>query len=86
MNRTTHKEIKMSVTVAVQEQRLAQLLTYINRGEEIVLTQEGKPIAHVIPIKGQRAERIPGSAIGEIIIMPDFDDPLPDDVLALFEQ
>jgi antitoxin (DNA-binding transcriptional repressor) of toxin-antitoxin stability system len=76
----------MSVTVAIQEQRLNQLLAYIDRGEEIVLTQEGKPIAHVIPIKTTRPKRKPGSAIGEVVIKPDFDDPLPDDYLALFEQ
>jgi len=76
----------MSVTVAVQEQQLTHLLAYIKRGEEIVLTQEGKPIAHVIPVKTMRSERKPGSAIGEIVIKPDFDDPLPDEFLALFEQ
>ena len=51
-------------------------------GEEIVITRDGKPVAHVVAagrINGAaKPDRVPGSAKGVIRIAPDFDEPLDD--------
>ena len=52
------------------------------RGLELVVEGEW---AVVRPKQKVRPPRKPGSAVGLITVHPDFYDPLPDDVLALFE-
>ena len=62
-----------------------QLSTLIERallGEEIVITQAGRPVAKLVPILPQARTRQPGSAKGVVVVPPDFDAPLPAAVLA----
>ncbi|MBG1270438.1 DUF2281 domain-containing protein [Nostoc sp. WHI] len=42
-------------------------------------------MARLVPVNQNLPKRIPGSAKGLITISPDFDAPLPDDILASFE-
>lgn len=63
----------------VQQARkhLSKLIERASNGEEIVITQAGKPIARLLPIfEKHGAPRIPGIDKGRIIIKPDFDVPL----------
>ncbi len=50
----------------------------VERGEEIVLTSGGKPVARLIAVDGVGGERIPGSAKGLFTVPGDFDAPLDD--------
>lgn len=75
----------MSVTVEEAASTLADLLDRVSRGEEITIIKEGQAIARLLPASQPLPPRVPGTAEGTIVIAPDFDDPLPDDILAAFE-
>lgn len=51
-------------------------------GEEIVIAKAGRPVAKLVPITPNARDRRPGSAKGTFVVPPDFDAPLPDDMLA----
>ena len=76
----------MSQTVSVKEAQdnFNKLLDDVAAGEKITVVKSGKPVARIVPVKV--GTRKPGSAKGKIVIMPDFDDPLPDEILSSFEN
>ena len=69
----------MSITASVPEtpEQLTALLAHIQSGEEILLTKSGVAIARIIPT----SQRISGQDKGKIIVAPDFNEPLPQDIL-----
>ncbi|MDW8316393.1 MAG: type II toxin-antitoxin system Phd/YefM family antitoxin [Anaerolineae bacterium] len=77
----------MTVTVSVYEAKalFSELLDRVVAGEEVLIADAGKPVARLMPFVEQPTQRTPGTAIGKITIAPDFDDPLPDEILDLFE-
>ena len=58
--------------------RLKDLVERANRGEEIILTEEGTPVARLTPLARRVAARRFGSAKGLIHMREDFDAPLDD--------
>lgn len=74
------------VNVHDAKTHFSKLLARVERGEEIVIGRAGTPVARLVPIAGGRAPRVPGSARGQIVLAADFDAPLPEEVLAEFEQ
>jgi prevent-host-death family protein len=57
-------------------------------GKEVVIAKAGKPIAKLVSISASTTEkplRQLGLLAGQMTVSDDFDDPLPDDVLAAFE-
>jgi prevent-host-death family protein len=57
----------------------SKLLDLVLSGEEVVIAKAGKPIARLLPFIPQDfSPRIPGIDKGKVIIMPDFDAPLPE--------
>lgn len=74
----------MSITVTIEEAqtRLKELLAELSPTEdEVIIAEDGNPIARLLPINPVRKKRVPGGAAGEIWVAPDFDDPLPDDII-----
>lgn len=63
---------------------LSSLLRKVAKGEEIVIANSGKPVAKIIPFEKPLANRIAGIDRGKGWVSPDFDDPLPDDLLEEF--
>jgi prevent-host-death family protein len=63
----------------------SRLIERVVMGEEVVIAKAGRPVAKLVPIAPQTSDREPGSARGDVFVGPDFDAPLPDDVLAEFE-
>lgn len=61
---------------------LSRLVAQAIAGEEVIIARAGTPVVRLTPL---RRERVPGSARGTVRIAPDFDEPLPDDLLAAFE-
>lgn len=61
---------------------LSKLVERVLLGEEIVIAKEGRPVAKLVPIPPEPRDRRPGSAKGMLVVSPDFDTPLPDDVIA----
>ncbi len=64
---------------------LSNLVDRASEGEEIVIAKAGKPLAKLVPFRKARPVRQPGGWEGQVWISDDFDDPLPEDLLAAFE-
>jgi prevent-host-death family protein len=64
---------------------LSQLLRRVAAGEEITITRGGKPVARLVPVSAS-SPRVLGEDQGRYVVPHDFDDPLPDDLLAGFES
>jgi len=76
-------------TVNVHEAKthLSRLLARVARGEEVVIAKAGKPIARLVPVdRPARMADLLGLDEGEIWVAPDFDAPLPEEILASFER
>ncbi len=63
--------------------QLSRLVEEAANGAEIVIAKAGTPMARLVPIEA--VARQPGRLKGQVWIAEDFDEPLPDDVLAAFE-
>ena len=61
---------------------LSRLVAQALAGEEVIIARAGTPAVRLTPV---RQERVPGSARGMVQIAPNFDDPLPEEVLSAFE-
>ena len=64
---------------------LSQLVDRAASGEEIIIGKNGKPMAKLVPLPRPGTRRKPGGWKGKVVIRKDFDEPLPDDILNLFE-
>lgn len=54
-------------------------------GEEIIIARAGKAAARLVPMQPAKIKRIFGRLKGKIKIAEDFDAPLSEDMIALFE-
>jgi prevent-host-death family protein len=75
----------MEVNVHEAKTHLSSLLRRVEGGEEIVISRAGVAVAKLIPVVVQQGRRPLGFLQGQIWMADDFDAPLPDDLLALFE-
>lgn len=73
------------VNIHEAKTHLSRLVEDAARGDEIVIAKAGKPVARLVAADSARLPRRPGALKGEIHIGDDFDAPLPEEILALFE-
>lgn len=73
-------------TINIHEAKthLSRLVEEVAGGAEIVIAKNGVPRAKLVPLEKPRALKF-GVLKGKIRVPDDFDAPLPDDVLVLFE-
>ena len=64
--------------------QLASLLERVADGEEIVLARSGRPVARLVRVTQE--PRKPGRLKGRIRIAPDFEEPIPEEILATFKE
>lgn len=64
---------------------LSRLVDRASKGEEIILSKAGKPLAKLVPYEPSSGPRQPGGWEGRIRISEDFDAPLPPEIQAAFE-
>lgn len=64
--------------------QLSQLVERAAAGEEIVIAKAGRPMALLVPLKRRLTPRVPGALKGKITIAPDFEAPLPDEIVRAF--
>lgn len=78
----------MAIVVNIHQAKthLSRLLQRVREGEEVIIARAGEPIARLVAVEPERKPRMPGSARGLVRIHPDFDAPLPEEVLRSFEQ
>lgn len=74
-------------TVSIYEAKthLSHLVDRALRGDQIVITRHGRPVARLVPAAQPRKPRRLGALRGKIRVAADFDAPLPNDLLVLFE-
>jgi prevent-host-death family protein len=69
----------LTFDIGQAKQRLPELIEQTISGDEVVITQAGKPVVKLVAInKPIRKQRLFGSAKGFIKISADFDEPLED--------
>lgn len=66
---------------------LSRYLRLVEAGETIIIKRADKPIAEFKPMRRPELEPRPsGLCAGEFVVPDDFNAPLPDEVLATFEN
>jgi len=65
--------------------QFSRLLRRVAAGEEITIANRGVPVACLVPVPRQKSRRVLGILRGEFTVPDDFDAPLPDELLDLFE-
>ena len=65
--------------------RLSRLIEAAEAGEEVVIARAGRPVVRLVALARAGQPRKLGALAGKISIPDDFDAPMPDEWLALFE-
>lgn len=73
------------VNVHEAKTRFSRLLRRVAAGEEITIANRGVPVARLVPVAAEETVRKLGTLRDQIVIPDDFDAPLPDEVLRVFE-
>ena len=79
------KALMESVNIYEAKTRLSQLVDKAASGEDVVLMRNGKPLVRITRLAEPRRKIQFGLLKGRVTIGPDFDAPLPDELLAQFE-
>ena len=76
-----------TVNVHDAKTHFSRLLDQVAAGEEIIIAKAGKPVAKLVPLTSRpdRPKRRLGALAGVAVVPPDFDAPLPEDVIDAFE-
>jgi prevent-host-death family protein len=77
--------MKKAVNTHEAKTQLSKLLRRVAAGEEITIANRGVPVARLVPVRTHKAKRQLGAYGDTIKIADDFDGPLPDDLLDLFD-
>lgn len=75
----------MEINIYAAKTQLSRLIDRVNEGEDVVITRHGRPVARLVPGPAERPRRKLGTLKGKVRMSEDFDAPLPDDLLDLFE-
>ncbi len=62
--------------------QLSRIIERVERGEEIIISRAGSPVAKVIPITGQVKRSGRGSLRGNLVLAPDWDSEAVNDAIA----
>lgn len=82
----TYNIVMKKVSVAEAKAGLSALLDRVERGETVTITRRNEPIAELRPLARRKKRLRPwGLYKGQFTVPDDFNDPLPDDLLDLFE-
>jgi prevent-host-death family protein len=75
-------------TVNIHEAKtnLSRLIKRVEGGDEIIIARGGRPVARLLPYESKSRRRTLGADRQTVHIDEHFDAPLPDDILADFEE
>lgn len=79
-------QVRETVSLYVAKTTLSALVERAADGEEFVIAKSGKPKALLVPLDDTRALRRSGRGRGKWRLGPDFDAPLPAEMLDAFEK
>jgi prevent-host-death family protein len=74
-----------SVTIDEAKTQLWTLIEQVERGEEVIVTRDGKPVARLVRYVHERPKRGFGSMRGKAWLDESFWEPLPEEELKLWE-
>jgi prevent-host-death family protein len=74
----------VSVNISDAVTQLSELIHQAIQGEDVVIAEAGMPIVRLVPIAPESLSRVPGQDKGKVFVADDFDDPLPENILAGF--
>ncbi len=72
----------VKVNIYQAKTNLSRLIGEVQEGKEVIIARAGRPVAKLVPFQTPRKL---GMLKGKLSIPDDFDEPLPEDVLAAFE-
>jgi len=78
--------VAKTVNVFEAKTNLSKLIARVEKGEDVIIARAGKPVARLTQLKPEKKPIVFGLMKGQIWVADDFDDPLPDEVLAEFED
>lgn len=73
------------VNIHEAETHLSRLVDEVSEGEEIVLARAGEPVARLVPVRRASRLRTLGLLAGRLTVPLDFDAPLSEEVVGMFE-
>ncbi len=73
------------VNIYEAKTKLSKLVELASTGTDVVIARAGKPVARLTTLKDEKRPIVYGLLQGKGWIADDFNDPLPDDILAGFE-
>lgn len=68
-----------TVSLHDMQSQLSEILSLVSEGNTVIISDNEKPFAKIIPIVKQKRKRIAGLNKGKIRVREDFDAPLPDE-------
>ena len=75
-----------TVNIHQAKTNLSRLLSRVELGEEIVISNRGLPVAKLVPFRTSLDRRSSlGQDRGKFVLPDDFNAPLPEDILVAFE-
>jgi prevent-host-death family protein len=74
-----------SINVHEAKTHFSKLLARVEKGQEVLISRAGKPVARLVPHLVAPAAPVFGADRGKVVVPDDFDAPLPDGVLDAFE-
>jgi len=77
--------VRETVSLYEAKTNLSSLVERAAEGEEFVIAKSGKPKALLVPLGDARPLRRSGRGKGKWVVRADFDAPLPDEVLEVFQ-
>lgn len=75
-----------TVNIYDAKTRLSQLVDKAAAGEDVVVSRNGKPLVRITRLEEPKRKIKYGVLKGKVKIAPDFDAPLPEEVLSTFEK
>lgn len=75
-----------TVNIFEAKTQLSKLIQMAENGEDVVIARAGKPVVRLTKLEPEKRPIRYGLMKGKIHVADDFDAPLPDDVLAEFEN
>ena len=65
---------------------LSRIVEEVAAGREVIIAKAGKPMAKLVPLGAKVTKKNLGLLKGRLKIPPDFNNPLPEAVMQLFER
>ena len=75
-----------TVNIYDAKTRLSQLVDKAAAGEDVVVSRNGKPLGRITRLEEPKRKIKFGILKGKVKVAPDFDAPLPEEILSTFER